>query len=34
MLPYSELVSDENARARLREYARRVYDVATPMLLA
>ncbi len=34
MMPYEELVGDDNAEARLREYAQRVFDVASPTLMA
>jgi hypothetical protein len=33
MLPYTELVGDPNAESRLRQFARRVYDIASPTLL-
>jgi hypothetical protein len=33
MLPYDELVNDPDAEQRLKEYARVVYDIASPMLL-
>lgn len=32
ILPYRELVGDENAEARLREYAQAVFEVASPTL--
>jgi hypothetical protein len=34
MLPYSELLDDDNAETRLRHFARRVYELALPTLLA
>ncbi len=34
ILPYAELVGDDNAEDRLRQFARRVYDVSSPTLLA
>jgi hypothetical protein len=34
ILPYAELVGDSNAEARLLEYARAVYEIASPTLLA
>lgn len=34
ILPYDELVEDVNAESRLKEYARAVYDIASPMLSA
>ena len=34
ILPYAELVGDSNAEARLLEYARAVYEIAAPTLLA
>lgn len=33
MLPYAELVGDDNAEARLRAFARRVYELARPTLM-
>jgi hypothetical protein len=33
-LPYKALVGEKNAEARLREFARRVFEVASPTLLA
>lgn len=33
IFPYSELIGDDNGPARLLEYARTVYDVASPTLL-
>lgn len=33
LLPYKELVGDENGKKRLLEYARTVYDIAEPTLL-
>jgi len=33
-LPYEALVGDKNAEARLREFARRVFEIASPTLLA
>jgi len=33
MLPYDELAGDADAEQRLKEYARAVYDIASPMLL-
>ena len=34
MLPYAELVGDDNAAIHLRQFARRVYEIASPTLLA
>jgi hypothetical protein len=34
ILPYAELAGDSNAEARLLEYARAVYEIASPTLLA
>jgi hypothetical protein len=34
MLPYAELVGDDHAEARLRHFARRVYEFALPTLMA
>jgi hypothetical protein len=33
MLPYAEIAGDDNAGERLYEYAQRVYEVASPMLM-
>lgn len=33
ILPYDELAGDSNAEARLREYARRVFEISSPTLL-
>jgi hypothetical protein len=33
ILPYDELAGDENAEGRLKEYARTVYEIASPTLL-
>jgi len=34
VLPYAELANDPNAEQRLREFARRVYELAAPTLMA
>lgn len=34
MLPYAELVGDNQAEARLRQFARQVYEISVPTLLA
>ena len=34
VLPYAELADDPNAEQRLREFARRVYELASPTLMA
>jgi hypothetical protein len=34
ILPYDELAGDANAESRLKEYARAVFDIASPLLMA
>jgi hypothetical protein len=34
ILPYDELAGDPNAENRLKEYARAVFDIALPTLMA